>query len=114
MSAQMVTVREMNGITVIRVQTEKVYQNEVPAFRQALQKILKKKPQKVVVDLSVVTVMNSSGLGALIAMQDDMEKRRGRMVVAGLCPMMAQLFEKMRLNQLFTVAIDQQEAFRAL
>ena len=110
MKDDILQIREFKGIQVAKVTAEKIYQNAVPRLKSQMDELLKTRPPKVLVDLSHVTVMNSSGLGVLIAAQDEMNRHRGTLILTGLSPMMRQLFEQMRLSELFQVTEDEAEA----
>ena len=67
----------------------------------------------LVVDLTAVSFVDSSGLNALVAAWTQLDERGGRLVVAAATPLVVRLLEVTGLNQLFTV-VSTQAAARAL
>lgn len=57
----------------------------------------------LILDLSGVTYMDSSGLATLVEYRRDAAAFNGRLVVAGLRPRLRNLFEIVRLNELIPV-----------
>ena len=103
-------IKEVDGITVVRLMEKKLYQNAVTRFQDEMVKLLDGEQKRFVIDLSDVEVMNSSGLGVLILMWDRLKKEDGRLALMGLCPLMEDLFQRMRLNLIFKIAQTQSEA----
>ena len=103
-------VQEIDEITVIRVLEKKLYQNIVTHFQQEMVSLVDDGKRKLVVNLSEVDIMNSSGLGVLILTWDRLCKEGGNLVIVGLSPLMQELFERMRLDLIFTLAASEEEA----
>jgi anti-sigma B factor antagonist len=114
MEEMVCTVHDEGGATVVRVIEKKLYQNTVVPFQKRMVSLIDAGKKKLVVNLSEVEVMNSSGLGVLILTWDRLSKEGGRLVIAGLCPMMEELFQRMRLDLLFTLAGTEDEALRLI
>jgi anti-sigma B factor antagonist len=107
-----VKIEIIEDITMIRVQEAKIYQKVANEFRSHMLSILDEDRLKIIVDLSQVEVMNSSGLGVLISMWDYLSKQGGHLVIMGLGTLMNELFERMRLNTIFLVAGSEEEAIQ--
>lgn len=97
---------ERDGTTIITLQETKLYQSAVDVFHETMVSLLEKKDEKhgILIDLSRVEIMNSSGLGVLILTRDGLNRIDGKLVIVGLKPFMAELFKRMRLDLLFTIA----------
>ncbi|MBN2416155.1 STAS domain-containing protein [bacterium] len=95
---------------VIRLLESRIYQDVIPGFREQVLSVLDAGHTTIVFDLSRVDVMNSSGLGILILLQDELDRRAGTMILSGLGPVMEQLFTQMKLETLFTVAKTESDA----
>ena len=111
MEEEIVKVREVDGITVIRVIEKKLYQNVVGQFQEKMTSLVDNGKRYLIVDLSAVDVMNSSGLGVLILTWDRLSKEGGDLVIVGLGSLLKELFQRMRLDLIFTLAETEQEAF---
>jgi len=78
-----------------------------PRVESALGRIIKKRPNHVVVDLSGVKLIDSSGLAVLIRAMQDVQKYGGKLSLAGISPDLRSIFEIARLDQVFL--IDQRD-----
>ena len=72
-----------------------------PRVSEKLNEIIKPKPSRVVVDLSRVTYIDSSGLAVLISGMQDVEDYGGRFAIAGLQENVKTIFETARLDKVF-------------
>ena len=68
-----------------------------------LNAMIDKKPKRLVVDLSSVTYIDSAGLAALIAAMQRVEGYGGKFLLAGLQEAICDIFERVRLDQVFQV-----------
>jgi anti-sigma B factor antagonist len=114
MAKTIINIENVKDITIVRVKEKKIYQNVVHIFRERIMTVLEGERLKIVMDLSEVDVMNSSGLGVLIHMWDYLSQHEGKMVITGLSPIMGELFERMRLDALFNVARTEEEALQLI
>ena len=74
-----------------------------PRVERALASIIKKRPAHVVVDLSAVTFIDSSGLAALIRAMQDMKKYGGKLTLSGINSEVRTILEIARLDQIFVI-----------
>jgi anti-sigma B factor antagonist len=72
-----------------------------PRISQKLGEIIKQKPSRLVIDLSGVTYIDSSGLAILISAMQDVEEYGGRFSLAGLQENVRTIFETARLDKVF-------------
>ena len=79
-----------------------------------LKKVFEKQPsKKVVVDLEKVTYIDSSGLATLVEILKRTKAQGGSLGLAGLSTKVRSLFEITKLDKLFLVFQNQQEAVTA-
>ncbi len=98
------TITRHDGIPVLEVREKRIYMHLAEDFREeAMRYIDDENITALIVDLSQVSIMNSAGLGVLIAMQNEMEKRKGRLWIVGLQPLMREIFDRMKLPLLFEI-----------
>jgi anti-sigma B factor antagonist len=84
-----------------------------PSVTALLNAMIDKKPERLVVDLSSVTYIDSSGLAALIAAMQGVEGYGGKFLLAGLQETIWHIFENLRLDQVFQVFPDVAAALAA-
>ena len=72
-----------------------------PRVSQKLADMIKQKPSRVIIDLSGVTYIDSSGLAILISAMQDVEDYGGRFAIAGLQENVRTIFETARLDKVF-------------
>jgi anti-sigma B factor antagonist len=77
-----------------------------PSVTASLDGIIDKKPQRMVVDLSDVTYIDSAGLAALIQAMQKVEGYGGKFLLAGLQETVRSIFEISRLDQVFQIFPD--------
>ena len=74
-----------------------------PAISASLQAMVKKKPKTLVVDLSRVSYIDSSGLAALIEAMQNVQEYGGKFALVGLQETVRAIFEIARLDQIFRI-----------
>jgi anti-sigma B factor antagonist len=74
-----------------------------PRISAALAAMIGQKPARLVVDLSAVTYIDSSGLAVLIEGMQNVEAYGGKFVLAGLQDNVRPIFEIARLDQVFLI-----------
>jgi anti-sigma B factor antagonist len=77
--------------------------NVSPGIASVLNEMISKKPSRLVVDLSRVTYIDSSGLAVLIRAMQDVEEYGGRFALAGLDDNVRSIFETARVDQVFLI-----------
>jgi anti-sigma B factor antagonist len=77
-----------------------------PSVTALLDEVIGKKPERLVVDLSAVTYIDSAGLAALIQAMQKVEGYGGKFVLAGLQETVRSIFEISRLDQVFQIFPD--------
>lgn len=81
-----------------------------PRIAATLTAAVKSKPAHLVVDLSGVTYIDSSGLAVLIEAMQSVEKYGGKFALAGLRENVRPIFEIARLDQVFRIFPDTETA----
>ena len=81
-----------------------------PQARNAIMELVKKRVPKVIVELSEVTYMDSSGVATLIEGLQLCQKYNGLLVVAGLRDNVREVFELTRLDKIFKIYTDVEAA----
>lgn len=91
-----------NGIAIATLDSESLETGNVAAFRAAMAPISERYNQ-VVLDLSTVGFMDSTGLGAMLSCLRALKAKSGVLKVASLTPEVTQLFEMVMMNRVFEV-----------
>jgi len=78
-----------------------------PRLERAIKSMIRKRPDRIIVDLSGVTFIDSSGLAVLIRAMQDVQNYGGKLTLSGIGPGLRSIFEMARLDQFFL--IDQRD-----
>src|SRR5438094_5684341 len=84
-----------------------------PAVAESLNAMTEKQPERIVIDLSRATYIDSAGLAALILAMQKVEAYGGRFFLTGLHETMRSIFESSRLDQIFQIFPDVDAALAA-
>ena len=84
-----------------------------PVVTASLTAMIEKRPERLVVDLSEVTYIDSAGLAALIEAMQKVEGYGGKFLLAGLQETVRSVFEISRLDQVFQIFPDADAALAA-
>ncbi|MFZ5516079.1 MAG: STAS domain-containing protein [Candidatus Zhuqueibacterota bacterium] len=95
---------------IVTVKEKRIYLGITDLFREDMLALLEHQSQELIMNLSEVAVMNSAGLGVLIMARDMIKKRNGRVKITHLQPLMQDIFSRMRLDTLFEIYPDMEEA----
>lgn len=83
-----------------------------PALRGDLIGLLKQNVQRMVIDLSGVPYMDSSGVAVLVEALQTQRARKHKLILCHMQPKVKGIFEISRLNQLFAIAADVDDAMK--
>lgn len=103
----MTHIRTDGEITVVTIEQERFDAVAAPAIKSDFQQM--GPVNKLVLDLSRVSFMDSTGLGALVSLLKTLGAN-GAMAVAGVQPAVRMLFEMTRLDTLFRLTGNIDEA----
>lgn len=81
-----------------------------PALRGTLLEMVESRATRVIIDLSGVSYIDSSGVGTLVEFKRKLERVGGRIVLAGMQPRVKSVFEITRLDRFFLLADGVAEA----
>jgi anti-sigma B factor antagonist len=98
-----------NGLIVCHVEGE-IDINTAPDIKKAFDKIISKKEPKIIVNLSRVSYVDSSGLATLVEVLKNMRSYGGKMKLTNLSPKVKSLFEITKLEKLFEIMGDEKDA----
>ena len=81
-----------------------------PTLRNDIRKAIEEKPRRLVVDLSGVSYMDSSGVATLVEAMQLARKASTKLVLCSLTDRVHSIFEIARLDQFFTITTTLDEA----
>jgi anti-sigma B factor antagonist len=77
-----------------------------PEVTASLNAMIKKKPERIVIDLSRATYIDSAGMAALILAMQEVEAYGGKFFLSGLRETTRSIFEISRLDGIFRIFPD--------
>ena len=96
-------------VLVVALRVDNLHASNVHEFRDAVQALIGEH-SRVVLGLSGVKFLDSSGLGSPISCLRQLNGRRGDFRLCGLSPTVQALFELMRLQRVFRIFGTRPEA----
>lgn len=88
--------------------------SDAAAAREQLKSIIEKGKGLVLIDLSGLNFMDSSGCSVLISAFKSVRGKNGRLVLTSLTAEIQSLIELTRLNEIFEIFADTDAAFASL
>jgi anti-sigma B factor antagonist len=107
-----VKIRRQNQVTLIEVSGHLTF-FEVGALRDSIQSLLKEQRKNILLNLSGLLYLDSSGIGELARIYVAVLKRGGTMKVIGLTSKVEQVLKVTHLSQIFQEFPDEQSALRS-
>jgi anti-sigma B factor antagonist len=101
--------RQLSDGLLVGVEGEIDYANS-PSLRVELLATLQKKPRRLVIDLTAVRYMDSSGVATLVEALQAIRAYQGRLILCGLQPKVRGMIEIARLDTVFLIAPDSKQA----
>ncbi len=87
--------------------------NQSHKVLEALNAVVEKRPRRLVIDLAAVEYMDSSGLGTLVKIFQQVNAYKGKMALVAMNDRVRNAFEITRLDQFFAVHETVDEALQA-
>jgi anti-sigma B factor antagonist len=100
-----------NGVLICLMEGE-ININNSPELRKAFDIIIKRNETRVLLDLSAVSYVDSSGLATLIEMFQRLKKINGKLRLCHMAAKIRSVFELTKLNKLFEIFDTQEEALK--
>jgi anti-sigma B factor antagonist len=77
--------------------------NSAPALAEEIDKIVATRPSKVVVDLSMLDLIDSSGVAALVKLYKGVRNASGAMTISGARDQPLAIFKLLRMDKVFNL-----------
>ena len=104
-----ISVEHHSDVAVVKVAGE-VDLYSSPELRQAVLTEAEGRPSKLIVDLTGVQYMDSSGVATLVEGLQKLERGGGELVLCGLNDMVQEVFKLTRLDSVFQILPNLEEA----
>lgn len=102
-----------DGICVLFPTADRLTAINGTAFKENAIKLIEEGHARLIVDMTAITFIDSSGLGALVSVLKRVGNR-GEIVVCGLSSSLKQMFAITRMDRVFAGYPDRPAAIRAL
>ena len=103
---------ERNGVRVVSVHADRIDAAAVVRFKEDMRNAIQGASGRVILDLSAVAFIDSSGLGAIVASMKRMPEGQ-RLDLAGLTPIVEKVFRLTRMDTVFRLFPSTDAALRA-
>lgn len=101
---------KINEHCVLFIQEERIDAHNSGELKEVIAHLIEQGEVKIAVQLEHVRFVDSSGLGALLSGYKHAEAKSGRLVLVGLQQQVLSMFELTRLNRVFEIYTDLNEA----
>ena len=99
-----------NGITVVEISGRLNLGNSLLGIESGIKRLIEAGARKLIVDLSDVNYIDSSGIGMLVACAGQLEQSSGRMRIAGASGAVAKAFEIVHMERITPLDATVEEA----
>ncbi|MFK7838436.1 MAG: STAS domain-containing protein [Sulfitobacter sp.] len=103
------SVKTAGHICVVTVEETRIDAPVALAFKDKMRTLTRDAENRVLLDLTQVTFIDSSGLGAIVAVMKHLAPDR-KLLLAGLTPAVEKVFNLTRMNSVFTIFMTLEEA----
>jgi len=102
-----------DGKTAVVEASNEIDMHRSNEFQQELLRVLAEGPSRIVVDLSAVSYMDSSGVASLVKLLSRCSRQKVKLTLAGMTPRVRSIFEITKLETVFEIVSDVKEAVQS-
>ncbi len=102
---------KMNGCIVLYIKEERIDAHNSAELKETILHLIEHGDANIIVQLEQVRFIDSSGLGALLSGYKNAAAKSGKLVIANMQKQVLSMFELTRLNRVFEIYADVNEAF---
>jgi anti-sigma B factor antagonist len=103
-------IRDDGGVTIITVRGDLVIGDAETSFKKAVTRLLEEGRVNLLIDLSSVGFLDSSGLGALVRALTNTQKEGGQTKLLNAGPQIRKLLQMTKLDSVFEIHEDMEGA----
>lgn len=100
---------EKNGVSIFKMEGD-IDINSSPDIKKSFDQVIKQKKNKLVINLEGVNYVDSSGLATLVEILKNLRSYGGKLKLTNLSPKVRGLFEITKLDKLFDIVGEEEEA----
>lgn len=97
-----VKVSERDGVVAVSL-TGGIHIEQADELLDVFNSIIEKKPKEVVIDLSDLKSITSSGIGKIVLLYKGLQKHKGKMRIMGVNDTIMQIFKIVKLDRLMEI-----------
>ena len=101
-----------NGVTLLRLSGDMTKNNMGP-FNKVIKELQNEKTNKVILDLENITMIDSSGFGAICFLYKRYNSPGGNVRIASLKEPLAKLFKMVKFDKIFEIYPSAKEALKS-
>jgi anti-sigma B factor antagonist len=109
-----ITTREEDGVCVVELDGRLVHGEETGALREKIKSLLNEGKKIIILNLLFVSIIDSTGLGTLVAAHSSAKSAGASLRLCDLGPRTSELLQITKLYTVFEIYDSEYEAFRAL
>ena len=108
-----VRVEQIGEVTVVQVCAESLSANNVKEFKSKISDLVKP-DSKIVLDMSSLKFVDSSGIGAILSWMNNLNSSNGSLSLCNVTKPVRNLFELVRVHRFLQIFGNLDEAIRSL
>ncbi len=102
---------KINGCPILFIKEERIDAHNSGELKEAILRLIEQGEINIIVQLEQVRFIDSSGLGALLSGYKNAAVKSGKLAIANMQQQVLSMFELTRLNRVFEIYADLNEAF---
>lgn len=102
---------KINGCIVLYIREERIDAHNSAELKETILHLIEQGEANIIVQLEHVRFIDSSGLGALLSGYKNATAKSGKLAIANMQQQVLSMFELTRLNRVFEIYADLNEAF---
>jgi anti-sigma B factor antagonist len=102
---------KINSFSVLTIQDERIDAHNSGELKTHLLQMIEEGEKHIIIQLEHVRFIDSSGLGALLSGNKHIIAKSGRLALTNIQQQVLSMFELTRLNRVFEIYADLNEAF---
>lgn len=103
-------IQDDGGVTIITVRGDLVIGDAETSFKKAVTRLIEEGRVNLLIDLSAVGFLDSSGLGALVRALTNTQKEGGQTKLLNAGPQIRKLLQMTKLDSVFEIHEDMERA----
>ena len=105
--------KSINGVLVVTLAEKRLDSRLAVGFKDKMSELIEDGNRSIVIDLSAVDFIDSSGIGCLVTCLKIIGPK-GRIALWGLKPAVESMFKLTRMDRVFTLCASEEQALQAV